>query len=209
MRSSIISLVFPRGSTAVPLVSVRQSPAFALVLTLAQGQVLWPAMKATCFAEACEEKNRLFGDPERLFKTHSQPFQERRAACRKAPDYRVREGRPSGPAKTTGECEIPPTDARTDNVRLRAAWRWNHRRKVMKSKLAILAFGALVLMVNGAYAQHRTSGQTSVGLSRTFGQAYGYAPREAPQYQSSGGIYKSYSRGMQSYPYIFDSNPDR
>jgi|HubBroStandDraft_1064217.scaffolds.fasta_scaffold1384001_1 hypothetical protein len=79
----------------------------------------------------------------------------------------------------------------------------------MKAKLAIIAFGALVLMVNGANAQHRTSSQTNVPLSRTFGQAYGYAPREAPQYQSSGGIYKLYSRGIQSYPYIQDSNPDR
>jgi hypothetical protein len=39
----------------------------------------------------------------------------------------------------------------------------------MKAKLAIIAFGALVLMVNGANAQHPTSSQTSVRLSRTFG----------------------------------------
>jgi hypothetical protein len=76
----------------------------------------------------------------------------------------------------------------------------------MKAKLAIIAFGALVLMVNGANAQHRTNGQTSGGLSH--GQAYGYAPREGSQYQS-GVIYKSYPRGTQSYPYILDSNPDR
>jgi hypothetical protein len=76
----------------------------------------------------------------------------------------------------------------------------------MKAKLAILAFGALALMVNGANSQHRTSGQTGIGLSH--GQAYGYAPREGPQYQSSV-IYKSYPRGTRSYPYILDSNPDR
>jgi hypothetical protein len=80
----------------------------------------------------------------------------------------------------------------------------------MKAKLVIIAFGALVLMANGANAQHRTSSQTNVRhLSHTFGQAYGYAPREAPKYQSSGGIYKSYSQGIQSYTYILDSNPDR
>ncbi len=53
----------------------------------------------------------------------------------------------------------------------------------MKAKLAVIALGALVLMANGANAQHR--GQTHVRhLSRIFGQAYGYAPREAPRYQS-------------------------
>jgi hypothetical protein len=47
----------------------------------------------------------------------------------------------------------------------------------MKAKLAVIALGALVLMANGANAQHRTSGQTNVrNLSRTFGHAYGYAP---------------------------------
>jgi hypothetical protein len=68
----------------------------------------------------------------------------------------------------------------------------------MKAKLAVIAFGALALMANGANAQHRTSGQTHVRhLSRTFGQAYGYVPSEAPQYQSN-------SQGIQLYP-----NPDR
>jgi hypothetical protein len=75
----------------------------------------------------------------------------------------------------------------------------------MKAKLAIIALGALVLMANGANAQHRTGSQTHVRhLSRTFGQAYGYARRETPQYKSSGGLYESYSQGHQSYP-----NPDR
>jgi hypothetical protein len=73
----------------------------------------------------------------------------------------------------------------------------------MRAKLAVIALGALVLMANGANAQHRS--QTHVRhLSRIFGQAYGYAPREAPQYQSSGEVYESNSQGIQSYP-----NPDR
>jgi hypothetical protein len=72
----------------------------------------------------------------------------------------------------------------------------------MNAKLAVFALGALVLMANGANAQHRTSGQTHVRhLSRIFAQAYGYAPREMPQYQSSRDVY---SQGNQSYP-----NPDR
>jgi hypothetical protein len=48
----------------------------------------------------------------------------------------------------------------------------------MKAKLAVIALGALVLMANGANAQHRTGGQTHVRhSSRIFGQAYGYARR--------------------------------
>jgi hypothetical protein len=75
----------------------------------------------------------------------------------------------------------------------------------MKGKLAVIAFGALVLMVNGANAQHRTRSQTNVWhVSRIFGQAYGYAPREVSRYRSSAGVYESYSQGRQSYP-----NPDR
>jgi hypothetical protein len=61
----------------------------------------------------------------------------------------------------------------------------------MKAKLAIIALGALVLMGNGANAQHRNYG-------------HGYARGETPQYQSSGGLYDSLSEGHQSYP-----NPDR
>jgi hypothetical protein len=75
----------------------------------------------------------------------------------------------------------------------------------MKATLAIIAFGAVALMAHGANAQHTTGSQSQVRhLSRTFGQAYGYARREMPQYQSSGGLYESYSLGHQSYP-----NPDR
>jgi hypothetical protein len=75
----------------------------------------------------------------------------------------------------------------------------------MRAKLAVIALGALVLMANGANAQHRTSGQPHVRhLSRIFRQAYGYASREMPQYQSSGDVYAPYSQGSRSYP-----NPDR
>jgi hypothetical protein len=65
---------------------------------------------------------------------------------------------------------------------------------IMKAKLAIIILGALVLMANGANAQHRTGSQTHVR----------HLSRETPQYQSSGGLYESYSQGRQSYP-----NPDR
>jgi hypothetical protein len=85
-------------------------------------------------------------------------------------------------------------------------WKRHHWRKVvMKAKLAVIALGALVLMANGANAQHRTGTQTHARhSSHIFGQAYGYVPRGTPQYQSSGGLYESYSQGHQSYP-----NPDR
>jgi hypothetical protein len=62
---------------------------------------------------------------------------------------------------------------------------------IMKAKLAIIVLGALVLMDNGAYAQHRN-------------YSHGYAQRETPHYQSSGGLYESFSEGHQPYP-----NPDR
>jgi hypothetical protein len=61
----------------------------------------------------------------------------------------------------------------------------------MKAKLAIMILGALVLMANGANAQHRN-------------YSHGYARDETPQYQSSGGLYGSLAQGQQSYP-----NPDR
>jgi hypothetical protein len=48
----------------------------------------------------------------------------------------------------------------------------------MKAKLAVISFGALLLMANGANAQYRTSIQTHVRhSSRIFGHAYGYAQR--------------------------------
>jgi hypothetical protein len=74
----------------------------------------------------------------------------------------------------------------------------------MSRKLAIITFGALALMANGANAEHRTSGHSEARhVSRAFGQAYGYVPA-ASGYQSPGGIYESNSQGTQSYP-----NPDR
>jgi hypothetical protein len=58
-------------------------------------------------------------------------------------------------------------------------WVRHHRRNViMKAKLAIIALGALVLMGNGANAQHRTGSQIHVrNLSRTLGQAHEYGSR--------------------------------
>jgi hypothetical protein len=48
----------------------------------------------------------------------------------------------------------------------------------MKAKLAIFVFGALVLLANGAYAQHGTGGRThGRHLSPTLGQAYEYGSR--------------------------------
>jgi hypothetical protein len=68
----------------------------------------------------------------------------------------------------------------------------------MKVKLAVIALGALALVSNAANAQPRTTNQAHARhLSRTFGQAYGFVPREATQYESN-------SQGIQSYP-----NPDR
>jgi hypothetical protein len=61
----------------------------------------------------------------------------------------------------------------------------------MKAKLAIVALGALVLMAPSANAQHRN-------------HSHGYARGETPQYQSSGGVYESFSEGHQPY-----ANPDR
>jgi hypothetical protein len=62
---------------------------------------------------------------------------------------------------------------------------------IVKAKLAIIVLGALVLMANGANAQHRN-------------YSHGHARGETPQYQSSGGLYDSLSGGHQPYP-----NPDR
>jgi hypothetical protein len=61
----------------------------------------------------------------------------------------------------------------------------------MKTKLAILIFGALVLMANDANARHEN-------------YSHGYARGESPQYQSSGDVYESLSGGHQPY-----ANPDR
>jgi hypothetical protein len=71
----------------------------------------------------------------------------------------------------------------------------------MKTKLAVITLGALVLMANGANAQHRTGSATHVrSMSRIFGQARAFAPRETPLFQASGG---SYSRPSNN-----NLNPD-
>jgi hypothetical protein len=62
---------------------------------------------------------------------------------------------------------------------------------IVKTNVAIIILGALVLMGNGAYAQHRD-------------YSHGYAQGETPHYQSSGSLYESLSEGHQPYP-----NPDR
>ena len=75
----------------------------------------------------------------------------------------------------------------------------------MKTKLAIMVLGALVLTANGAGAQPRENSHTHIRHpSRIFGQSYGYAPRVVQRYRLSAGVYESYSQGRQSYP-----NPDR
>jgi hypothetical protein len=82
-------------------------------------------------------------------------------------------------------------------------WQWNHRSKViMKAKVAIIAFGALVLITNEANAQHRTkSGWRPL---RMVEQSYGYVPQSRAGHRWPPGVYESYSLGRQSYP-----NPDR
>jgi hypothetical protein len=70
---------------------------------------------------------------------------------------------------------------------------------IMKAKLAIVVLGALVLIANGANAQHRTGNPTHVRYP-----SHASAPSYGLQYQSSGSIFESYSQGRQSYP-----NPDR
>lgn len=65
----------------------------------------------------------------------------------------------------------------------------------MKTKLAVFAFGALVLIANGTNAQPQTHVRH---LSRIFGQARGFAPREMSQY-----VYGSYSRPANN-----NLNPD-
>jgi hypothetical protein len=66
----------------------------------------------------------------------------------------------------------------------------------MRAKLAVIALCALVLMANGANAQHRTSSQTHVRhLSHIFGQTYGNAPRQAPR-----DVYESNSQEIYDDP---------
>jgi hypothetical protein len=75
----------------------------------------------------------------------------------------------------------------------------------MKATLAVIILGTVVLVTNGADARQRTDGRTHVRhLSRAVEQVYRYTRNAAPQYQSPGDLYGSYSQGHQPYP-----NPDR
>jgi hypothetical protein len=75
----------------------------------------------------------------------------------------------------------------------------------MNTKLAVIAFGALVLITNEASAQHHTRRQMNGWHSlRAFAQSYGYVPQSGAGYHWPPGVYESYSVGRQSYP-----NPDR
>ena len=72
----------------------------------------------------------------------------------------------------------------------------------MRAKQVFIVLGALMLMANGANAQHR--GQIHVrNLSRVFDQAYGYAPPQMRQLPSSSGVYGSYPRPSNN-----NLNPD-
>jgi hypothetical protein len=75
----------------------------------------------------------------------------------------------------------------------------------MKAKLAVITFGALVLIANEANAQHRTKSHTHGWRPlRMFSQSYGYGPELWTGNHLPPGVYQSYSVGRQSYP-----NPDR
>jgi hypothetical protein len=75
----------------------------------------------------------------------------------------------------------------------------------MKTKLAVIALGALVLITNEASAQHHTrrhmNGWYSLPASA---QGYGYGLQSRTSYHWPPGVYASHSLGRQSYP-----NPDR
>jgi hypothetical protein len=75
----------------------------------------------------------------------------------------------------------------------------------MKTKLAVIAIGALALMTSEASARHQTSAQTLARHpARTLGQANGHVSQQMPRFPSSKDIHQSYSQGYQLYP-----NPDR
>ena len=75
----------------------------------------------------------------------------------------------------------------------------------MKTKLAVIAFGALVLITNEASAQHHTRRQMHGWYPlHALRQSYGYVPQFRTGHHWPPGVYKSYSLGRQSYP-----NPDR
>jgi hypothetical protein len=75
----------------------------------------------------------------------------------------------------------------------------------MKTKLVVLAFGALVLITNEASAQHHTRHRMNGWHSlRAFAQSYGYVPQVRAGHRWPPGVYESDSLERQSYP-----NPDR
>jgi hypothetical protein len=83
--------------------------------------------------------------------------------------------------------------------------RFGCHEEVMKTKLAVIAIGALAFMTNEASARHQASAQRFVRhAALTLGQANGHVSRQAPRFPSSKDNYQSYSQGHQSYP-----NPDR
>jgi hypothetical protein len=74
----------------------------------------------------------------------------------------------------------------------------------MKGKLAVIVIGALVLIVNQAHAQRRTTAHISVRHPPPIsGQANRHVSRQTRQFPSSTAVYQSHSQGQQSY------NPDR
>jgi hypothetical protein len=102
--------------------------------------------------------------------------------CRSAPDAQ------SHKSQQAAESEFrhrPPTKWRARSMRPAS-----QDNVIMKAKLAIMILGAFVLITNGANARQRTD-------------SHGYTRGETA-YQSSGGLYGSFSQGQQPYP-----NPDR
>jgi hypothetical protein len=67
----------------------------------------------------------------------------------------------------------------------------------MNAKLATLVLGVSVLIANGANARPSAVSHSHVlHSSQAFGRAYGYAPHEAPQYRSSGGLYHHFRKDI-------------
>jgi hypothetical protein len=64
----------------------------------------------------------------------------------------------------------------------------------------VIATSAILLMANGAGAQHRAAGHTSVAHPL---RAFDF-PRQMQRYNSHSDVYSSESQGPQSFP-----NPDR
>ncbi len=75
-----------------------------------------------------------------------------------------------------------------------------------KDKIAAaIAVGALLLMANEASAQYRADSRIHVPhLPRAFERAYGFVPRQVPQFSPGSDPFYSNSLGRQPFP-----NPDR